>query len=31
MALCDQLKAQLSKAGETRAQLAETVVEQAVS
>jgi type I restriction enzyme S subunit len=31
MALCDQLKARLSKAEETRSQLAETVVEQAVS
>lgn len=31
MALCDRLKARLSEAGETRYQLAETVVEQAVS
>lgn len=31
MALCDRLKARLGEAGETRAQLAETVVEQAVS
>ncbi|WP_280561742.1 restriction endonuclease subunit S [Chromohalobacter sp. 48-RD10] len=31
MALCDQLKARLGEAGETRAQLAETVVEKAVS
>ncbi|MBW6391018.1 restriction endonuclease subunit S [Billgrantia antri] len=30
-ALCDQLKARLGEAGETRAQLAKTVVEQAVS
>lgn len=31
MALCDQLKARLSESGKTRSQLAETVVEQAVS
>lgn len=31
MALCDRLKARLGEAGETRAQLAETVVKQAVS
>ncbi len=31
MALCDQLKARMSKAGETRSQLAEAVVDQAVS
>lgn len=31
MALCDQLKTRLGEAGETRSQLAETVVEQAVS
>ncbi|PWW32847.1 restriction endonuclease subunit S [Chromohalobacter israelensis] len=31
MALCDQLKTRLSECGKTRSQLAETVVEQAVS
>lgn len=31
MALCDQLKARLNVAGETRAQMAETVVERAVN
>ncbi|MFK4014764.1 MULTISPECIES: restriction endonuclease subunit S [Cobetia] len=31
MALCDRLKARLSEAGETRAQMAETVVERAVN
>ncbi|MDL0433717.1 restriction endonuclease subunit S [Marinobacter sp. TBZ242] len=31
MALCDRLKVRLGEAGETRAQLAETVVEQAVN
>ncbi|MBW5800044.1 restriction endonuclease subunit S [Halomonas elongata] len=31
MALCDQLKKRLSESGKTRSQLAETVVEQAVS
>lgn len=31
MSLCDRLKARLSKAGETRSQLAEAVVDQAVS
>lgn len=31
MALCDQLKARLGEAGETRTHLAEAVVEQAVS
>lgn len=31
MALCDQLKTRLSESGQTRSQLAETVVEQAVS
>ena len=31
MALCDQLKARLDEAGETRIQLAEAVVERAVA
>jgi len=31
MALCDQLKTHLSECGKTRSQLAEAVVEQAVS